>query len=253
MKKSVSALLAIIMIFGFIFGFTACSGKEEPSNPASDNEVTETVEETDADEETTLPEALEATDDDFDYLCTLMCDIAIEYDRNSSTAVADAYNITIGHMGIYYHFFDDMEGFSGTTADPKGYFHSEYDSNLYEYYTVPEASADWIIENVMGIEPDHNLDELYPYEGATGHYMYYYDGYYYVSSFIGDSYISGAKVVDYEVYANGIYELDIEVYETDIDEEYLSHEAEVTAELKEIDGRRLWVFHEIDIDYPDYY
>ena len=252
MKKTVSAILAILMVLSSLLCFTACSGKTDDPKateaPAANDEVTEAVEET---EEATQPEFIEATDDDFDYLCTLMQDIGINFDRKSSTAVADAYNIVIGHMGIYYHFFDDMEGFGGNEADPKDYFATEFGG--YDYYAVPEEGADWVIENVMGIEPDHELDELYPYEGATGHYMYYHDGYYYVAGFVGDSYISGAEVDDYEINEKGLYELDIDVFESDEGEEYLSHEAEVVAELKEVDGRRVWVFHEIEIEYPDYY
>lgn len=255
MKKTISAILAALMVICTLC-LTACSDKEKPDNIDEPATVAEGSEETQANEETektTEAKPLEATEEDFEYLCKLMLDIGIEYDRTSRTAVADAYNIAIGHMGIYRHFFEEEEGYYGPEADPKGYFLTEYGDGNYEYSVIPEENADWIVENIMGIEPDHELDELYPYEGATGHYMYYHEGNYYVSGFVGGSFICDTKVVDYDVYGDGIYSLDIEVYESDMGEQYLSHEAEVTAELKEIDGKNEWVFHEIELDYPDYY
>lgn len=184
---------------------------------------------------------IEATDEDFNRLSDILSTMFIDFNRNDSDAVENAYNLTIGVFGSYRCFFDDEEYVYGT-PDPLSYLQSSY-SGSYEYNRYKAENVDWIVKNVYGIEPDHNLKVL-EYNGESV-YMYYYDGYYYVAYLATGMAEYFGDFVKKDVDENGVYDLKIEVLVPD--DELVGYKY-VKARLKMVDGEKVWEIIEIEND-----
>lgn len=184
---------------------------------------------------------IEATNDDMNSLLHILSTMFTDFNRNDSDAVENAYDLAIGVFGSYRCFFDDEEYVYGS-PDPLSCFQSSYNGS-YEYNRYKAENVDWIVKNVYGIEPDHNLKVL-EYNGESV-YMYYYDGYYYVAYVATGMAEYFGDFVEKDVDENGVYDLKIEVLVPD--DELVGYKY-VKARLKMVDGEKVWEIIEIEND-----
>lgn len=183
------------------------------------------------------PSYITANEEDLNQLKYLALNIWGDFDKNSSDAVVDAYEHTIGTLGIYYSIFGDEVLITGT-PDPLNLL-DRMNSGYYEYNRYKAENVDWIIRNIFGLEPDHSLlisDESYHTP------MYYHDGYYY-------SYYSPTGMVEYagdiidcSADQNGVYTLKFEILNPD--DTYAGYIV-VKAKLHIVDGEKVWTIHQL--------
>lgn len=184
------------------------------------------------------PSYIVATESDISELCDIASRIG-HFNINSPDATLDAYDMTIG-MGYVYNIFYRENVLITDSPDPLNRFGSP-ESGFYEYNRFNADKADWIIRNVFGLVPDHNLSVNAGNSGSH-HPMYYYDGYYYTAlpDFGGGG--DYGDVVEKSVDSNGVYTVKIEVL--DMDGSVLDYTV-VKAKLHTVDGEKVWQIYEI--------
>ncbi len=138
---------------------------------------------------------------------------------------------------LYYGYFSfdnsaDVEYGSRTNVpDPLNRF--TYSGNRYEYMKVPADKADWVLKNILNLEPDRtiNNDDIY-----------YKDGYYYrYCPAVGDG-CSDYKYVSSEKLSDGRYKVILQPY---YDKNYDFEKRELIVGLKNIDGKRVWSYYSV--------
>ncbi len=251
------AFLGVLILGGVLYGIFA----NEKKTDAPAVEVTTSYYEDDQDNEydpdytfkmpdsLTVPEVtqppvtyLEPTAEDLDTLSGMVFTMISNYNRNNPGALLNAYEMTVGIFGNYDMFFSDAEYFYGT-PDPLNQF--------VEYSKFNAQNADWILRNVYGVEPDHNLKASYDWTDSDDYYMYYYNGYYYVETYATGLEIGPGEYVEVTPGADGIYSLKLEITEMD----YIAGYKYIKARLKMVDGKKIWEIFEIvtEDDMANYY
>lgn len=167
------------------------------------------------------------------------------FDRYSPLDQETAALPIIGLEKIYNEFFPEPELISGT-PDPLDYLADSYTGN-YNYYRYDGENVDWIIRNVYGVEPNHNLYEGMDWYNGIDTYAYYHDGNYYVP-YLATGWGNGSPG-EYEVSVNenGMYVLKAEIVDA-FDDSVIGY-MYVDAELKTVDGERLWSIHKVYKEY----
>lgn len=226
--------------------------KPEATKPAATKPVaTEpivTIPSTTAKEPIVCYDSVPATEEDFEAFEELMFDIGQEYNCKSDDALDVAYRIALGHLGgMYrnYYSMDDVELISGVQDPGKIFRYEKVKEGGYEYERYPADKVDFILRNILNVEPDHSYrvsSELYTSEGiVTATWLYYYDGYYYVDFSPAGSTVTDMEIVDVNRRADGLYMIDISTIEL----EEVLYTTRVIAEVKIIDGERVWSIYEI--------
>ena len=167
------------------------------------------------------------------------------FDRYSPIDQKNAALPIIGLECLYKEFFPEPELISGT-PDPLDYLEYE-DTGRYDYYCYDGENVDWIIRNVYGVEPNHNLYEGMDWYNGIDTYAYYYDGNYYVPYLAtGWGYES---LGEYEISRDesGMYSLTVELL--DGFEDSFRGYMYIDAELITVDGEKIWSIHRIYKEY----
>ena len=149
-----------------------------------------------------------------------------------------------GYGFLYYYYYGDVPELQPidfkTKPDPRGNFDpakGEYSIGM--YYRYPAEKLDWIMKNIFNITPTHS-------DGFISDKNYYEDGYYYLESVDG---LGGPYdvfyVEDYIKLDDGKYKAVVSCRDVFEEEEYAK--AEFVIGLKEIDGKREWVFYKINV------
>jgi hypothetical protein len=148
-----------------------------------------------------------------------------------------------------FHRYRDYDKTGETCAfppDPENMFTDDFG-----YLKINADHVDFILKNVLCIEPDRTkTDEDFDRSRYYGIFNYYYcDGYYYYQYDEGGGGYYLSDTVDYIQQADGSYIVKLSSYnEIDVidphtgepDEDYVYTIFEVSAALKEIDGKRIW-------------
>ncbi|MEE1064599.1 MAG: hypothetical protein UH249_00530 [Acutalibacteraceae bacterium] len=152
-----------------------------------------------------------------------------------------------GRSLLYYYYYGNVPEWQPidfkTTPDPRGSFDPAKDGcTASSYYRYPAEKVDWIMKNIFNITPTHR-------DGFVSDKNYYENGYYYLES-VGvcgpsDSY----NVEDYIRMDDGKYKVVVSYRDVFDEEEYAK--AELVIGLKEIDGKREWVFYKINAVHKD--
>ncbi|MBR3554009.1 MAG: hypothetical protein IKN72_11590 [Clostridia bacterium] len=259
-KKTISMILALLL-FVSLFG-CGKSNKDESSA-----ETTPSVESTPAAEPTPSAQNLEPTDADLEHFQDVLGAIVsfrygmlidADYDPQAPGATTYALECVFNIWFPLYDMFAEAYGWPAAEI----IWDSEYDAaneryvfetpdplklvNSYYYGKFPGEKVDWLLENVMGIAPDHTYNsfeqDLSEHEGWFE--CYYYDGDYYYG--FGDGGDAGHQIrIDSQSSdGNGIYTFDISalVYDSEtVDGRYT-----VKAQLHEADGHREWKLLKIE-------
>lgn len=190
-----------------------------------------------------------ATEEDFEALEKLMFDIGQDYDCTDENALHKAYCITIGgSFGMFNNVFsvDDREYISGVQDPGQVFEYSEYKPDGYEYERIPADKVDYILRNILNVEPDHSYVVKLVGYGPSGErsvpFVYYYDGYYYVDFSPAGSTVEEMRVTDWEIRPDGRYEVEIDCIELEGDVWY---SLTVVAELKSVGGEKVWSIYKI--------
>ena len=132
-------------------------------------------------------------------------------------------------------FHEGNEGFA--TPDPLNKMTGSCCYARYDGETV-----DWILKNILNVEPDHSYNED---KGDDISYWYYYDGFYYEMCSCGwDSY--EGEFVSESRNSDGSYTVAINSLAYG---ETKNSEHTVTAKLLEVDGRRVWNLVSVSTTY----
>ena len=198
-------LMIIILTLTLIIMFTGC-GSGVKKEISEKNETQKTV----------IP-----TDEDFEELKEMASIMfagkiaSIDCESSLADEVID-YLIPGDTTEGYDYYFDDAEYINANSTDEK--------------YKINGENLDWIIENIFHISPSHdNLKNN----------KYYEDGYYYIPCGDAGQIIPDVSIEKYEPIENGAYDIELLYYYDYDDPEYNDYEKmEITAELKEIDGKR---------------
>ena len=187
---------------------------------------------------------VDATEDELNKLVNLSFATG-NFDRYSPLDRETAALPIIGLEKIYNEFFPEPELISGT-PDPLNYLADSYTGN-YNYYCYDGENVDWIIRNVYGVEPNYNLCERMDWYNGIDTYAYYHDGNYYVP-YLATGWGNGSpNEYDVSVNANGMYVLKVEIVDA-FDDSLIGY-MYVDAELKIVDGERVWSIHKIYKEY----
>lgn len=187
---------------------------------------------------------------------------AYYYNSKSDNALGDAmYIIWNGRMGSGggLEWDKDYEIFyAGSNSE--GEVHRDFDSDpLYKFDDAPgyikfnADQLDSVLENVFCVEPDRTKtsEDLGVTSYEEGYGFYYHDGYYYFWYDEGGGGDYSPEIVDYTEQPDGSYIIKLSNYSEDyiadmnIDEtgeDYIYTIYEVSAGLKEVDGKRIWSF-----------
>lgn len=116
-----------------------------------------------------------------------------------------------------------------------------YEDDIWEGYIKADASkVEWIIENVLNLEVDRD------YSSPTS---YYKDRYYYNQGIAsGYEEVMTHKIVSKQKLETGKYKLTLDIYSQtpDSPEEYMG-KREVIAELRDVNGLRVWRIYKVTI------
>lgn len=261
----VAVVLAVaVAIVGIVTGVMI--GQKGNENPSAGKENTEVVNPTDGEKteegteastaeqtEKPKPAYLEATQKDFVFMNELfgeMVYFADTYDCTASDANAIAVGATTDLFSAVYRMCAEKYGFdepqekwnADGTMDPDKIYSDEYAGHL----KFKASSVDWIARNIFNVEPTLEMyTEVQTYNGYNEEYCYWYrkgDSYY------SQLYIGGressykAEILSKERSDDGKYKVKFKVDEKSFDEKWPVGTFEVTAGLKEVDGKRVWCF-----------
>ena len=213
---------------------------------------------------TSASEFLTPTKDELKTLASIFGDNG-QYDCNSPDAVERAYGMTMDYLFGCYGYYAGLMNLPAPqhripAPDPLGLLKTSwfcgdetgYDYN--EYSVFPGDGVDWVLRNVMNVEPDHDyIGEVEYDDGETSVWFYYLDGNYYVKDYDG-GFESELYYQRHTVLPDGKVVVDVvEVSYWDDTSAVgsLPTDTRVTAGLKEIDGKRVWSIYKIE-DLRDY-
>lgn len=202
-------------------------------------------------EETTVASGsyvITPTEQDFEDLEELLFDIATEYDCTDEDALDTAYRIAIGHMGgMYrnYYSLQDVEHISGVRDPGKVFLYDRTKDGGYEYEKYPADKVDFILRNILNVEPDHAYrvsGELYTSDGIKeAVWLYYHDGYYYVDFSPAGSTVSDMEIISTKTRNDGVYMIDMNTIENG----EVLYCTRIFAELKNVNGEKVWSIYEL--------
>lgn len=184
------------------------------------------------------------------------------YNSSSENALGDAMYMIWNQKSMGFHYFTDIEvgcesfdrysdyDETGETrefaADPKGMFTDDFG-----YVKLNADQVDFILKNILCVEPDRTkTDDDFDTSEYYGVFDYYYnDGFYYYQLEEGGGGGKAPEIMDYKVQPDGGYIVKLSSYNEvdttdpftgELDEDYVYLIYEVSASLKEIDGKRIW-------------
>ncbi len=184
------------------------------------------------------------------------------YNSQSESALAEAMYMMWNEMSMgFFHFtdvevdydvitrYDEYEETGETCKmqpDPKGLFTDDFG-----YVKLNADQIDFILKNILCVEPDRTkTDDDFDTTGFNVLFDYYYsDGFYYYQYEEGGGGRLAPHIVDFSRQADGSYIIKLSSYDEDemashfengYSEEYFYEVDEVSAALKEVDGKKVW-------------
>lgn len=152
---------------------------------------------------------------------------------------------------IQFYSYENGKDDRVKKADPKGTIAKKYDKEygyLYDgYFKINADKFDWIIKNIYNQTPSHKKAVIQ--SADTWNDAYYYKGYYYLPMIIfGVTEGTSIRIISKKADSSGVYSFKIKGYYYEAGEETYSAASsvyKVTAQLKKIDGKRIWSLYTI--------
>lgn len=156
-----------------------------------------------------------------------------DYDCTSSDALEMAYGMMTSDylQTLYGIYFNETDVTYSLDSDPLGYWTDM------GYMSIPADNFDWIMKNVLNVTPDRN-------NPPTG---YYHEGYFYCVTPGGFGSGLFSEDFDFQPMEDGKFRVTVTVFDEYAESDpyfYSSYEAQ----LKEVDGKRVWSVYNFDID-----
>lgn len=266
----VAAVLAVVIgVVGIVTSvMIGKKGNEKPSedtanmevvNP-TDGEKTEKATEVNPTEQTEKPKPvyLEATQKDLDFLNEIFSESCVwtdKYTPESAMAQKNVGDILMDLFSRAYYLCAEEYGWSepetvetyDKALDPKGIYNGEEYSG---HRVFPAENIKWLAKNMFGVELTEKeswFRETYPDGTKIEQCTWYYHKDKYYACFIatGADYITYTKIDKATRSDDGKYKISATLYGRELgDEENVSVDGrfEITAGLKEVDGKRVWCF-----------
>ena len=120
------------------------------------------------------------------------------------------------------------------------------------YIRLNADQVDWILENILSVMPDRSriYFDLNPYDDDSTTDCYYHEGYYYYLIQEGGGGGNHPAIIDYVQQPDGSYVVKFSAYDEEYEYKNAYQILEVSAVLKEIDGKRVWSVSSVEvIDY----
>ncbi len=265
-KRPAALVLGACLLVGLLSG---CGAKPEPEDPTqtAPTETTAAPTETTAAPTSAVPADAPATKaelDDFEEMFTIFASFAycVNEDLNYDSAAENALPVALYSIrNVWYDLYGYYREKKGWQGEEKFVSDSEYDEaaeryvfktpdplglvNWYYYEQIPAKRVDWILENILNVQPDHNFNSFQreDREKYSCLQCYYHDGSYYYG--LGDGGDAGvlARVDSETLGADGMYTLRVSL--VSYGDDSVLETCTVKAKLRDVDGSREWQIHTV--------
>lgn len=250
-----AAVIAVVAAVIMIFAFSGSPSESEKSVTAAAQNVKSDGDKSEpADNDESDKNIVEPSDVDWDNLNDILLFSLSQanepYDCNKSDS-ADALNLIYNGMGFlsfYDEYYNDVTGHvyseENYVKDPKGIFELGYAK-------YPVENVNWILKNIMNIEPETVPEIKYEDSGVV---LYAQDGFYYAGcQYLGDEYFVVPSNIIKKQLVGGKYEISLNICSSDEmgqPQNYIGN-VKATVAAKEVDGRHFWSIYSYNktIDY----
>lgn len=231
-KKIIIPVVTILIIAAIVTGIILITGTDKKT----DTKAEETTSLNSKSPESNEPATVSLTEEDkelFEITNELFFGYVFmdDYSYRAENALEMAYNMMICDEGpLYGEFFDESEITYGK-SDPEGVFTEQ------GYICYPADNFDYMLENVFNITPNRQ-------NPPTG---YYYDGYYFACAPGGFGSGLWFENFEFEQIRDDKFKITVTVFD-----EYAESEEDAyfystyNAQLKEVDGKKMWSVHGFD-------